>query len=494
MATERPPIVVVVGHIDHGKTTLLDSIRKTKIAAGESGGITQHIGAYEITERGKKITFIDTPGHEAFSKMRSRGAAAADIGILVVAADDGVKPQTKEAIAILKDAAIPYLVAINKIDRPGADPNRVKRELAEEGVLTEAWGGKVPVVEISAKQGTNLEGLLELILLLAEVEELTATDGPASGIVIESHRDPLRGNTATLLIRDGHLEKGNSLAIGGALETFRILENFLGSPIDSASASMPIRISGLSELPEVGEEFRSFESKKDAEAHATASQKEAPKRGARFTLSEEDTTPTLFLILKADVSGSREALEGMLEKLKAPDGRLIILKSEVGDVNEGDVKAAAVSTRVIIAAFKVRVPQTLRELAERQGTKIAESDIIYDLCDAIKKEFIGILPPKIVRSDIGRARILAIFKRDAVRQIVGGRVVSGKIVRGAVCDIERQKKAVGQGKVRDLQHGKKAAPEVREGLEFGVLIESSVEIMEGDELAFFTEETVHQTI
>jgi translation initiation factor IF-2 len=321
----RPPIVVVVGHIDHGKTTLLDAIRKTKVAEKESGGITQHIGAYEIEHSGRKITFIDTPGHEAFSKMRSRGTAAADIGILVVAADEGVKPQTKEAIKILLDAKIPFLVAVNKIDKPGADSDRVRKELAENNVLVEQWSGAVPSIEISAKQGKNLNELLELILLMADVEELKAEAGPGTGVVIESHRDRGRGNTATLLILNGDVKRGGFLVLNGALESIKILENFLGKTIDSAEHSMPVLVSSLSKLPEVGETFHAFMTRKEAESFAAEHAKaEIEKVDVAAESSEK---PMLNIVLKADVSGSKEAIEEALGKLQYPEAGSLKVRS-----------------------------------------------------------------------------------------------------------------------------------------------------------------------
>ncbi len=509
----RPPIVVVVGHIDHGKTTLLDTIRKTKVAEKESGGITQHIGAYEIEHHGKKITFIDTPGHEAFSKMRSRGTAAADIGILVVAGDESVKPQTKEAIKILLEADIPYCIAINKMDKPGADGNRVKQDLAQENVLTESWGGKVPVVEISAKKGENIDELLELILLMAEVEELSAEEGNAKGIVVESHCDSSRGNTATLLILNGKLKKGDFLVVGNSIENIKILENFLGKAISEAHYSMPIRVSGLSALSEVGEEFKSFQTRKDAKNYATQHKNEEKQKKHQDIISKEDKIPTLFLVLKSDVSGSREAIEGMLEKLSArigfvstaslseavetnekiPEARLVLLKSEVGDVNENDIKSASISKRVVIAAFKVRVAPAQKELAERHGIKILQSEIIYDLFDAIKEELSRIIPPEIKRTDSGRAKILATFKRDGSRQIIGGKVVTGRISKG-VCEIERNKEVLCRAKIRDLQHMKKSVDEVKEGMEFGVMVECDTEIKKDDALVIFTEEAIYKKL
>ncbi len=487
----RPPIVVVVGHIDHGKTTLLDAIRKTKVAEKESGGITQHIGAYEIEHNGHPITFIDTPGHEAFSKMRGRGAAVADIGILVVAADEGVKPQTKEAIATLQEAGIPFLVAMNKIDKPGANIDNVKKELSENNIQVESWGGKVPSIEISAKQGTNLDELLELILLMSEVEELEAHEGPATGIVIESHRDKFKGCTATLLILDGVLNKGDFIAVGGMVESVKILENFLGKAISSARYSMPVVLSGLSDVPEVGEKFQAFSSKKDAEAFAEENKKEIAQRQNILSTIEQSGKPTLLIVLKSDVSGSKEAIEGLLEKMQYPQAGNVILKSEVGDVNEADVRTASVAKNTVIAAFKVKVPGAAKEMAERNGIKIIQSDIIYDLQELIKTELSHLVQPEIERTDLGRAKILAIFKKQDSRQIIGGKVTSGKLEKGAMIEIQRGTEAIGKGKIRELQQMKQTADEVREGFEFGTMVEFSGEIKEGDSLVAYQEEKIY---
>lgn len=483
----RPPVVVVVGHIDHGKTTLLDAIRQTKVAEKESGGITQHIGAYRIEHKGRAITFIDTPGHEAFSKMRSRGAAAADIGILVVAADDGVKPQTKEAIKILEEAHIPFLVAINKIDKPNANADKIKQELAEQNVLVESWGGKIPAVEISAKQGTNLDDLLELVLLMADVENLTTHEGPGEAIVIESHRDPGRGNTATLLVLDGVVKKGDVLAFEKSVESTKIFENFLGKPVMCAEASAPLLVAGLSLLPDVGQIVRAFHSKKEAEEYLKSRAAETTHKPVK-TPSEPEK-PTLFLILKTDVSGSKEAIEGMLETLQYPEVGIVLLKSEVGDVNEGDIKTASVAAHSVIAAFKVKVSRAIKDLAERSGCTIIESDIIYDLLDVLKEELSRLMPAEIVRTDTGRAKILALFKKQEDRQVIGGRVISGVLSRGSLCEIQRESAIVERGKIRELQHLKQSVSEVKEGLEFGALLENvTPEIKVGDTLIAYKEE------
>ena len=490
---KRPPIVVVVGHIDHGKTTLLDSLRKTKVAEKESGGITQHIGAYQVDHNGKKITFIDTPGHETFSKMRSRGTAVADIGILVVAADEGVKPQTKEAITILNNAGIPFLVAINKIDKSGADVNRVKKELAEHNVLVEDWGGKIPAIEISAKQNLHLNDLLELILLIAEVEELEANEDPATGVIIESHKEQGRGNTATLLLTNGKLQKSDTLAIGKSTESIKIFEDFQGNPIEKAEYSMPIRISSLATLPEVGERFLTFSNKKDAEQYIQSQEKEGEKTTENESVPETDK-PTLFIVLKTDVSGSKEAIEESLQKLQYPEVGNIVLKSEVGDLNEADLRTASVAKNSAIVAFKVKIPRGIKDLADRMQIKILHSEIIYDLINEIKKELAGLMQPEITRVDLGRAKILALFKKLEGRQVVGGKVTSGKIAKGSMCQIERKGVLIGIGKIRELQHLKQQTDEVKEGLEFGAMVEIAEGLQENDVMFVYVEEKKYRTL
>src|SRR3989338_8058438 len=313
----RPPIVVILGHVDHGKTSILDYIRQSKVAEKESGGITQHIGAYQIDHNGKLITFIDTPGHEAFSAMRSRGAKVADIAILVVAAEEGVKPQTKEAIRIIKENSLPFIVAINKVDKPEANPERVKQELAQEEVLVESYGGKVPAVEISAKQGTRMDDLLEIILLVAELENLKATpEKLAEGVVIEAHLDPKRGVTASLLVLDGTLHKGDLVVVDRDMETVKILEDFRGKTIEQAYPSFPIRIAGLGNMPKAGDTFKAFSKRGEAQNFlASVPREKESSRALGVTKSKEETRPVFNIVLKADVVGSREALEEALKKL-----------------------------------------------------------------------------------------------------------------------------------------------------------------------------------
>ena len=489
----RPPIVVIMGHIDHGKTSILDWYRKTKLTEEEAGGITQHIGAYEVTHEGKHITFIDTPGHEAFSKMRSRGARVADIAILVVAADEGVKPQTREAIGIIKTLAMPFIVALNKIDKPEANIERVKQELAKEEILVESYGGKVPAIEISAKKGTGMDGLLEMILLIAELEHVEGDASlPAEGVVIESHLDPGRGTSATLLVRNGTYRKKNTLVIGRQIETARIVENFLGHAIEEAGPSSPIRIAGLSSIPAVGDTFRAFAARQEAEAFQAALPEEpAPPYIPRAAANGK----VIFnIILKADVSGSKEALEESLAKIESPEIAIRIIKSEVGEVGEGDVKMALATERVTIIGFKVKVDASAKELAEHANIRIVTGEVIYDVLDTVKRVMEEMIPPEIRHTPLGKARILKIFKSEGSRQIVGGRVEDGVIQKDAKVDILRFGVKAGTAAITSLQRNKIDTDSVAKGSEFGMQIISKTPINENDILEIYREEVIKRTL
>lgn len=467
--TERPPIVAVLGHIDHGKTTLLDHIRKSAVAAKESGGITQHIGAYEITHNAKRITFIDTPGHEAFSKMRSRGAKIADIAILVVAADEGVKPQTLEALEHIQQSGAMLLVAINKIDKPEANPEKIKQQLAEKSVLLEGWGGTVPNQEISAKTGKGIDDLLTLILLAAELEELKAdAAAPAEGVVIEAHKNARAGIVATLLVKNGTLAQGDFIVAGNALGKVKSLTTSAGTPASSATFSSPVIVSGFETLPGVGETFYATESKKAAET-LVASWKEAQTKPLAAVIQESTKErPVLNVIVKADTSGTKEALEKMVAALDFPTAATRIVKSEVGEVNDGDVSFARSSSAVIVA-FKIKTPSAIAKAAQNAGVAIVEADIIYELTDALKEMLRKLLPPDIVRNDIGVLSILAVFKTDTARMIVGGKIADGKIKRGAKADVTRKGVLIMTGKITQLQHNKVETNEVPKGNECGIM-------------------------
>ena len=495
----RPPIVVVMGHIDHGKSTLLDYIRKTAIATGEAGGITQHIGAYEAeTEHDgqkRKITFLDTPGHEAFSKMRTRGATAADIAILVVAADDGVQPQTIEAYNTIKEANLPYIVAINKMDKPGADAEKAKAQLGENGIYVEGYGGAVPFAKISAKTGEGLPELLEVALILADMENLQAdAKQNASGIVIESNMDSQRGISSTLLIKNGTLKKGMFVLAGKALAPVRILENFLGRPIEEASFSSPVRITGFSELPAVGDEFKAYAEKNEAE-EAMAKAKEKMTKETTPTLrpgqvvGEEKNKVAIKMIIKTDTAGSLEALEKELMKLKDEETAIDLLKGGVGNINEDDARFSSArltdgqaSKKTVILGFNVGTDLAAKEIIDRNSVPAFTSDIIYKISDWLKEE-IAKRKAEIPREEIiGVVKILKTFSRQKNKQVIGGKVVSGKIVEGKAFKIKRRDVEIGEGKITNLQQGKKEAKEVSADNEFGAMTENKIEIARDDEI------------
>ena len=477
--------MVVLGHIDHGKTTLLDYIRKTKVAEKEAGGITQHIGAYEIEIDNKKITFIDTPGHEAFSAMRARGAKVADIAILIIDATEGVKAQTKEAISQIKKAKIPFIVALNKIDKPNADPPKVKRELVKEGVTVEDLGGNVPAINISAKTGQGVNELLELILLLAEMEELkTDLSQGAQGVIIESYLDHFRGPTATLILNQGILKKGEILATFSTLGKVRILENFQGQSISEAFPSQPVVVVGFEEVPKVGEEFRVFPSLEEAKKFLEKKE-EKPERGV---LEIEPDQKVLNIILKGDVFGSIEAIEEILKNLSQEKVIVRVLKSEVGAINESDVKLAK-SGKAIILGFRVKVNPVAKNLAEREKVKILIFEVIYDLVEGTRKLIERMIEPEIVRVDLAKVKVLVHFWAGKNRQIVGGRVIEGEVKKGAKIEVFRDDELLDQGKMVNLQIEKKDVERAKKGDECGILYEGgNVKIEPGDILVIYQEE------
>ncbi|MEK7638183.1 MAG: translation initiation factor IF-2 [Patescibacteria group bacterium] len=502
----RPPVVVVLGHVDHGKTKLLDMIRETNIVEGESGGITQHIGAYQVDittndkrQTTKKITFLDTPGHEAFTAIRSRGAKVADIAILVVAADESVKPQTKEAISIIKEAGIPCVVAINKTDKEGSNPAKVKQDLAQENILVEEWGGQTPAVEISAKTGVGIPELLEMVLLVAELQELKEiTGGPASGIIIESNLDKRRGYVATALVQEGILHVGDWIVVGHVVGKVKSMEDFLGRVLEEARPSQPVLLTGWQEAPRVGGQFRTASAKKAAEELAADSITPPPiafntYRGEQPAGSER---LTLNIIFKADVASSLEAIELSIGAIKNEQVGIRVLDSGIGNISEADVKTAAAKGAVILG-FRVQTDPAAAKLAERDGITVASFDIIYELIEAIRNKLAALLPTQTQRSVIGKLRVLAIFKKDARAIILGGRVVSGVVRKGAVVDLVRGETITRVGKISSLQQEKVDTAEVGQGVECGMRIDTSAfdgDIQENDTLEFITEEQVKQLL
>jgi len=479
----RPPVVVILGHVDHGKSSLLEAIKDLKITEKESGGITQHIAAYEIEHQGKKITFIDTPGHEAFSAMRSRGAHVADIAILVVAAEEGIKNQTKEAIDHIKKAEIPMIVALNKIDKLEADPEKVKAELAKEEIVVESMGGKVPSIEVSAKTKKGITDLLELILLIAEMEDLKADiSKPAKGVIIESHLDSQRGPVATLIIQDGILKKGDIIGTGSAVGKTRIIEDFQGSSIEKALPSAPVVLIGFETVPKVGENFKLFEDIEQAKQGLGKVPEEISK-----TAEEECDKRILKLILKADVTGSLEAINKVLKDIPQDKAVIKILKSEVGEIGESDVKFAQ-GAKAFIIGFRVKVNPIARNLATREKIKIKTFDVIYELAQAIREALTKILESEIVRTDLGKVKILAVFRTEKNRQIIGGKVIEGVVKKGVSVEVFRNEEMVGKGKIINLQRDKKEIDEVAKGSECGMFYEGNIQIEEGNILQAFVEE------
>ncbi|MBU2634999.1 translation initiation factor IF-2 [Patescibacteria group bacterium] len=481
----RPPVVVVLGHVDHGKSSILEKIKDLKITEKESGGITQHIGAYEVEHQGKKITFIDTPGHEAFSAMRSRGAKVADIAILVIAAEEGIKPQTKEAISHIKKAKIPMIVAINKMDKPGADPEKVKRELSVQDILVESMGGKIPSVETSAETGKGISDLLELILLVAEMEDFKADVSKlAEGVIVESYLDPQRGPTATLILQNGILKKGDILGTSSVVGKIRIMEDFQGKAIEKAFPSMPVVVLGFESVPGVGERLKVF-------ANIEAAKKEFTKKelgSLKGTEFLKEDKRVLNIILKVDVLGSVEAIEEVLKDLPQEKVVLKALKAEVGEINESDVKLA-IGSKAKIIGFRVKADSIVQSLAEREKIKIACFEVIYELAQGVRDLLEKRVSSEVVRVDLGKVKILEIFLREKNRQIIGGKVIDGEARRGASIEVYRNEEKVGQGKIAKLQKEKKEIGEVGKGSECGILYQGDTKIEEGDILHIYIKES-----
>ncbi len=482
----RPPIVVVLGHVDHGKSSILEAIKDLKITAQESGGITQHIGAYEIEHQDKQITFIDTPGHEAFSAMRSRGSKVADIAVLVVAAEEGIKPQTKEAISFAKLAGVPIIVAINKIDKPEADPERVKTELSQQDIMVESRGGEVPSVNVSAKTGQGIPDLLEIILLIAEMNKLQGDiDKPAEGVVIEAYLDSQRGPTTTLLLRDGVLREGDIVGTASAFGKVKILEDFQGNAMKEALPSKPIIVLGFEKVPQIGEKFKVHPTIESTKEYIAKKEMKAEKKEVIVA----DPSRKIFnLILKADVSGTLEAIEGMLKNLPQDKVMLRVVKSEVGEVNKNDVKLAA-SANAKIVGFRVKISPFVQDLAEREGlNKIRNYEVIYDLSQAVRESMGKVLSTEVVRQDLGKIKVLVIFRTEKSRQIVGGKIIEGFVKKRSHIEVWRGEEKMGKGKMLSLQKNKKEIEEAKKGDEVGMLYEGSARIEEGDILAIYIEE------
>jgi len=486
----RPPVVVVMGHVDHGKSTLLDYIRKSNIVSLEAGGITQSISAYEVIHKDEKgenqlITFLDTPGHEAFSKMRARGAQAADIAILIVSAEDSVKAQTMEAYNTIIESGIPYVVAINKIDRPNANIEKTKMDLVEKGIYLEGMGGDIPFALISAKVGTGINELLDVILLIAEMQDFTGdTELNASGIVIEAVREPKRGISAACIIKNGTLKSGMFVATDTAIVTTRILEDFLGKNIKEATFSSPIRLIGFESMPEVGGIFHSFKTKKEAENYVSEIKSETE---ANKVTKERvwQTGKVIPLIIKTDVAGTIEAIEKEIGKLNREDISFKLINSGVGAINESDLKMGNVNKESIIVGFNINLDSGARDLNESLKVNVKTFDIIYKLTDWLK-EIVEERRPRVETKEVtGSLKVLKTFGETKDKKVVGGKVVTGRITLGGIVRIIRRDFEIGTGKIVELQMNKIKTKEVLEGTDCGVLVESKMDIAPGDVLEAF---------
>jgi len=497
--TVRPPVVTVMGHVDHGKTMLLDAIRHTDVISTESGGITQHIGAYQVTikkeNKERTLTFLDTPGHEAFSAMRAHGANITDVVVLVVAANDGVKPQTIEAINHAKAASVPVVVAINKIDLPDADIDRVKRQLADNNLLSEEWGGDVPMIPVSAKGKENIDALLEMIILVADLKELKAdATVAATGVVIESHLQAGRGPIATILIQEGTLHVHDVVVIGSTYGKIRIMENYLGKKISLATPAMPVRIAGLQEVPNYGDRVLAVADEKEAkDLTKVKSIKRKVLSIAEFSQEiKAGKIKELKLIVKADVAGSMEAIKKSLAEISTDEVKINVIHEAVGDINESDVNMA-VASNALVVGFRVKASTDVMNLARRENVKISIYEIIYQLLDDLSAALSGLLEPEIVETEIGRLEILAIFKVHKNEKIIGGKVTKGKLENNCNIKIVRDKETIGEGKIEGLQLNKKDVREVLENFECGLKVETEIKVQVADTLECYkTEERVRR--
>ncbi len=506
-AVKRPPIVVVMGHVDHGKTSLLDKIRETNTTSDEAGGITQHISAYQVNKKGKLITFLDTPGHEAFQAMRQRGAHLTDLAILVVAADDGVKPQTKEAINFIRQAEIPIIVALNKIDKPEANPEKVKKQLSELDLAPEDWGGKTVYVETSASTGQGIDELLEMILLASEIEELKADPKmPAEGTIVESHMDSRRGAVANAVIQNGILREGDYISAGLVSGKIKKMEDFQGKQIKKALPSMPVVIIGLENTVAAGSLLLKEEDKAAAEKRIAefreASEGESERIGGAIKVKEttESKQAKKFnLIIRADTKGSLEAITQIIETIPTEEISVQIIKTGLGNITESDIKMAEASKSKVIG-FHTNLEPAVKQLAEQNKVEVALYQIIYELVEDLKKEISALLEAEIVRTDLGKLKVIALFMtgkmspKGIIKMIVGARVTSGKIEKGCLMEIFRDEEKIGLGKVLQLEYNKKMVPEIKENNNAGITYQGDIKIEMDDELVSYKEEERERNI
>jgi translation initiation factor IF-2 len=489
---ERPPVVTIMGHVDHGKTSLLDAIRETEVVAGEAGGITQHIGAYQVRHAGKEITFLDTPGHEAFTAMRARGARVTDLAVIVVAADDGVKPQTEEAIDHAKAAEVPIIVAVNKVDKEGAQPERVRTEMTQHGLQPSEWGGDIEFVDVSAKTRDGLDSLLDTIQLVTDLEELKANrDAMASGTVIESKLDPGRGPVVSILIQRGTLEVGDALVAGASFGRVRAMHNFTGARVKTAEPGEPVEVLGFDGVPEAGEFVRAVENERRARqlagerANRLKTEALARRSGRKvsledvFKLAQEGTVKELSLVIKADVAGSLEAIEDEIAKLPQDEVAVNIIHRGVGGINESDVMLASASSGLILA-FNVRPVQDARQLAEREGVEIRSYSVIYRAIEELRAAMQGMLEPTEVETSLGQAEVRQLFRASRIGVIAGSHVSEGKVTRGARVRVVREGTVIYDTTIGSLRRFNEDAREVTAGYECGIVLTNFQDLREGD--------------
>ncbi len=504
-ASSRPPVVAVMGHVDHGKTSLLDAIRGAQVAKGEAGGITQHISAYQIIHNDRAITFLDTPGHEAFAAIREHGAHLTDIAIIVVAADDGLKPQTLEAIRFARKAGVKMIVAINKIDKEGADPNRIKQQLSEQNMLVEEWGGDTVIVEVSAKTKQGVDNLLDMILLVADVEDFRAeTDGPATGLIIEAHVEQGRGPIANALVEEGTLKQGDFVVAGTTYAKIRTLESTDGRPLKTAGPSSPVIIAGFKALPEFGDEFVVVGDEKAARSQAErmAIQKRGQGGSDTMTGSEliriinrNNKVQEMNIIVRADVQGSLTSVIDSLKALDTDEVAVRVVSAGVGAITDNDIHTAS-SAGAIIYGFNVLAPTPVKRLAARDKIDIRLYSIIYELIDDVKENLSHLLAPEVVETDMGRLVVRAIFKTTKSEVICGGEVTKGKLVTPALARIMRDGEQIATVEVTNLKRGPQDVKEVLEGEMCGLSFhtEARVDLQEGDHIELFTRQTVTRSL
>jgi translation initiation factor IF-2 len=499
----RPPIVAVMGHVDHGKTSLLDAIRETSVATGEAGGITQHIGAYQVKRNDRWITFLDTPGHEAFSALRAHGARMTDVAVIVVAADDGVKPQTKEAIAHAREAGVQLVIAINKVDKEGADTNRVKTELSEMGLQPEEWGGTTVTVEVSAKSGQNIDQLLDMVLLVADLQDLRAeANGLAQGVVIESHLDTGRGPVATVLIQNGTLKLNDYIVAGDTYAKVRNLEDYRGKRIKEATPGMPCVVSGFKAVPAFGNLFEGVESEREAREGVVSTQRQASiKSMVRNKIGVEELSDAitagnvneLNVVVKADVQGSLESLLESLASLRNEEVGVRIVSSGVGDVGENDV-ASAKAARALVLGFNVGISSAVKQLANRETVKVQLYKVIYELLDDMRAVLGQMLKPEVIETTQAELEVLGVFKVTKTAVICGGQVKSGKITPKLQVKILHKGEVIGTAALTNLQKDKQDAREVTEGEQCGLSLATTTPVEIGDTIEFYTTESKARTL